>query len=90
MSSIEITKELEKTMIQIKKELKNLNNSIKNTIKLEDLEYVENNFDDLQTQILILDEEIEGFKEIEKEEFQALQIYQEPISGETYGIGPWQ
>ena len=91
MSSTDFLKELSKTMLKVKKELKNLENSIQGTNKLEDLEYVETDFEDLKEQILILEEEIEEFQEIEKEEaFQALQIYQEPISGETYGLGPWQ
>ena len=91
MSSAEFLKELNKTMSKIKKELRNLENSIKGTNKLEDLEYVEIDFEDLKDQILILDEEIEEFQEIEKEEeFKALEIYQEPISCDTYGLGPWQ
>ena len=44
MSSTDFLKELSKTMLKIKKELKNLENSIQGTNKLEDLEYVETDF----------------------------------------------
>lgn len=91
MSSNECIKELLKTMLNIKKEIKNLDNSIKGATKLDDLEYVETDFEDLKDQILILEEEVEELKETtEEEEFEALQIYQEPISYDTYGLGPWQ
>ncbi|CEN80972.1 hypothetical protein [Paraclostridium sordellii] len=91
MSYIELVKELKKTMLNIKKETKNLENTINGTSKLEDLDDVEVDFEELKNQILILDEELEEFEEtVNDEEFQALQIYQEPISGETYGLGPWQ
>ncbi|CEP88569.1 Uncharacterised protein [[Clostridium] sordellii] len=91
MSYIELVKELRKTMLNIKKETKNLENTIKGTSKLEDLDDVEVDFEELKNQILILDEELEEFEEtVNDEEFQALQIYQEPISCDTYGIGPWQ
>lgn len=90
MSSNENIKELLKTMLSIKKEMKILENSIKGTTKLDDLDYVETDFEDLKDQILILEEELEELSETTEEEFKALQIYQEPISGETYGLGPWQ
>nr|DAP48646.1 MAG TPA: hypothetical protein [Caudoviricetes sp.] len=91
MSYIELMKELRKTMLKIKKETKNLENTINGTSKLEDLDDVEIDFEELKNQILILDEELEGFEEtVNDEEFQALEIYQEPISGETYRLGPWQ
>lgn len=91
MSYIELMKELRKTMLKIKKETKNLENTINGTSKLEDLDDVEVDFEELKNQILILDEELEKFEEtVNDEEFQALEIYQEPISGETYGLGPWQ
>lgn len=90
MSSNEGIKELLKTMVSIKKEMHILENSIKGATKLDDLDYVETDFEDLKDQILILEEELEEFNETTEEEFKALQIYQEPISGETYGLGPWQ
>ncbi|CEQ04114.1 Uncharacterised protein [[Clostridium] sordellii] len=91
MSYIELVKELRKTMLNIKKETKNLENTINGTSKLEDLDDVEIDFEELKNQILILDEELEGFEEtVNDEEFQALKIYQEPISCDTYGLGPWQ
>lgn len=80
MSSNENIKELLKTMLSIKKEMQTLENSIKGATKLNDLNYEETDFEDL-----ILEELNEA--EVES---QTSQIYQEPISGETYGIGPWQ
>lgn len=91
MSSNESIKELLKTMISIKKEMQILENSIKGATKLDDLDYVETDFEDLKDQILILEEELEELNEtVEEEEFQAIQIHQEPISYHTYGLGPWQ
>ncbi|WP_283592807.1 hypothetical protein [Paraclostridium bifermentans] len=91
MSSNEILKELLKTMVSIKKEMKILENSIKGATKLDDLDYAETDFEDLKDQILILEEELEELNETtEEDEFKALQIYQEPISCDTYGLGPWQ
>ncbi|WP_250673517.1 hypothetical protein LZ906_007745 [Paraclostridium ghonii] len=62
MSSNEFIKELSKTMLNIKKEIKSLENSIKGATKLDDLEYVETDFDDLKEQILTLEEELEELK----------------------------
>ncbi|CEO04830.1 Uncharacterised protein [[Clostridium] sordellii] len=91
MRYIELVKELRKTMLKIKKETNNLENTINGTSKLEDLDDVEIDFEELKNQILILDEELEGFEEtVNDEEFQALKIDQEPISCDTYGLGPWQ
>lgn len=91
MSSNEGIKELLKTIVSIKKEMKILENSIKGAIKLDDLDYVETDFEDLKDQILILEEELEELNETtEEDEFKALQIYQEPISCDTYGLGSWQ
>ncbi|WP_278681498.1 hypothetical protein [Paraclostridium bifermentans] len=91
MSSKECIRELLKTILNIKKEMRTLENSIKGATKLDDLDYVETDFEDLKDQILIMEEELEELNEITKEEeFEAMQIYQEPISCETYGIGPWQ
>lgn len=80
MSSNENIKELLKTMLNIKKEMQILENLIKEATKLNDLNYAETDFEDL-----ILEE----LNEVEWES-QTSQIYQEPISDETYGIGPWQ
>ncbi|WP_170074476.1 hypothetical protein [Paraclostridium dentum] len=80
MSPNENIKELLKNMLSIKKEMQILENSIKGATKLKDLNYEETDFEDL-----ILEE----LNEAELES-QTAQIYQEPISGETYGIGPWQ
>lgn len=91
MSSKECIRELLKTILNIKKEMRTLENSIKGATKLDDLDYVETDFEDLKDQILIMEEELEELNEITKEEeFEAMQIYQEPINRETYGIGPWQ
>ncbi|WP_270659561.1 hypothetical protein [Paraclostridium bifermentans] len=89
MSSNENIKELLKTMLSIKKEMKILENSIKGATKLDDLDYVETDFEDLKDQILILEEELEELNEVERE-FQTPQIDQEPISYDTYELGPWQ
>lgn len=86
MSSNENIKELLKTMSSIKKEMQILENSIKGATKLDDLDYVETDFEDLKDQILILEEEL---NEAERE-FQTPQIDQEPISYDTYELGPWQ
>lgn len=70
MSYIELVKELRKTMLKIKKEIKNLENTINGTSKLEDLDDVEVDFKELKNQILILDEELEEFEEtVNDEEF---------------------
>ena len=70
MSYIELVKELRKTMLKIKKETKNLENTINGTSKLEDLDDVEVDFKELKNQILILDEELEEFEEtVNDEEF---------------------
>lgn len=90
MSSNENIKELLKTMLSIKKEMQILENSIKGATKLDDLDYIETDFEDLKDQNLILEEELEELNEITEEEFKALKIYQEPISCDTYGLGPWQ
>lgn len=91
MDQLERIQELLKTIKSVKKEMNNLENSISGTSKVEDLDYVETDFDELKGQILILEEEIEELNEIAlEEEFQAMQIYQEPVSCETYGIGSWQ
>ncbi len=91
MNSTEFMKELNITRMKIRKELKNLENSIKGTTKLDDLEDIEIDFDDLKDQFEILDEELEELEEIlTEEEFEASQIYQEPISLATFGLGSWQ
>ena len=91
MSSNEVLKELLKTIVSIKKEMKILEKSIKGATKLDDLDYIETDFEDLKDQILILEEELEELNETAEEAgFKALQIYQEPISCDTYGLGPWQ
>ena len=84
MSSNENIKELLKTMLSIKKEMEILENSIKGATKLDDLDYVETDFEDLKDQILILEEELEELSETTEEEFKALK------SCDTYGLGPWQ
>lgn len=89
MSSNENIKELLKTMLSIKKEMQILENSIKGARKLDDLDYVETDFEDLKDQILILEEELEEWNEAEGK-FQTSQIDQEPISCDTYELGPWQ
>lgn len=91
MNSTEIMKELNITMIKIKRELRNLESSIKGVTKLDDLEDVEIDFDDLKDQIITLDDELDELEEIlTEEEFEASQIYQEPISLATFGLGSWQ
>ncbi|KGJ48097.1 hypothetical protein KD33_16895 [Clostridium sp. NCR] len=89
MSFNENIKELLKTMLSIKKEMQILENSIKESTKLDDLDYIETDFENLKDQILILEEELEELNEAEGE-FQTSQIDQEPISYDTYELGPWQ
>ncbi len=89
MSSNENIKELLKTMLSVKKEMQILENSIKGATKLDDLDYIETDFEDLKDQILILEEELEELNEAGGE-FQTSQIDQEPISYDTYELGPWQ